>query len=201
MLAIQFARKLIGPLSIDRFGGKQRRNLLLLAQEPGQNCFHSLGGNVFVREETVDFLLAIVRGGGGPEGNPRQVLFVVFLQRLCLARSGADAYKQDTRGQGIEGPRMSHLQVLLSEVFDCSVLNLSDDIGRCPAVRLVHGKDNSLRIGINRPLQRDTGRSIKKSFICNQRHYAQGILLIRRSWRAPSKEVVSQVLTMRVAMA
>ena len=166
VLAIEFAGQFVGPLAIDRFGRKQRRNLLLLAQELRQDRFHGLGGNVFIREESVNLLLAVVRGGGSPEGNPRQVLFVVFLQRLCLARSGTDAYQQHARRQGIQRTGVTHLQVLFAEMLDSGILNLADHIGRCPAIGLVYREDDSFRVGIDAALQD---------------HYAQGILLMRRS--------------------
>ena len=71
------------------------------------------------------------------------------LELLGLTRGLADADEEDTRGKRVQCPCVSNLEVLLVEMPAGAILQLPDDIGGSPSVRLVHRNDNALRIVVN----------------------------------------------------
>ena len=71
------------------------------------------------------------------------------LQFLRQSRRLADADQQDACGQRIQCPRMTDLQVFLVEMPAGAELQLAYHICGRPPVRLVHRKNNPLRIIID----------------------------------------------------
>ena len=181
---IELAGQLVGTDPVHALGAEQRGHLLLLSQEGRQGGFHIGPGDMLKRECAVHVLLQVVRRGCGAEADARDVFLVVVLQLLRPFARRADAHQQHAGGQRVQRSRVAHLQVFLPEVPDGRELELADDIGRCPTVRLIHRKDNSFRV---------------IRYVVGETH-RQGILSILFWWRPPSKSVSNQARTMEEAM-
>ncbi len=182
--AVELAGQFVGTDPVHALSAEQRSHLLLLPQEGREGGFHIGPGDMPEGERAVHFLLQVVGRGGGTETDARDILLVVVLQLLRPFARRADTHQQHAGGQGIQRSRVAHLQVFLGKMFDGRVLELADDIGRCPAVRLIHRKDNAFRV---------------IRYVVGKAH-RQGILSILFWWRPPSKSVSSQARTMEEAM-
>lgn len=84
----------------------------------------------------------VIRRSRGTERYSRNVLFLMLLQVLGQFRSLTYAYQQHTCRQRVQSAGVTDFQILLTEMPACTPFDLTDDISRCPAVRLVYRKNN-----------------------------------------------------------
>ena len=103
----------------------------------------------------------------------------------------AYAYQQHPRSQRVKGACMPHLEILLVEMPARAELDLADDIRGSPPVRLVHRKNNPLRIIID-----VSGEDyvLNIFLVYCQCHYLHGIFSILLSCLPPSNGVSSHTL-------
>ena len=142
LLAGQF----IGTHAIHRLCGEKWGALLLLAKESRTHAAKRLLTHAILRIPRVNLLFQVIRRSRGAERYSRNVLFLMLLQVLGQFRCLTDAYQQDTCRQRVQSTGVTDFQILLMEMPACTPFDLTDDISRCPAVRLVYRKNNPLRI-------------------------------------------------------
>ena len=97
----------------------------------------------------------------------------MILELLRALAGIADAHQQHPGRKGVQGSRVAHLQVLFREMPESGVLELADDVGRGPAIRLVHREDDALRVTGYITGKDDAGNGDQKA------HQQQGILSMR----------------------
>ena len=101
---------------------------------------------MLVRERAVYVFLKVVGRSCGAEADARHILLGAVLELLGTLAGVADAHQKDTGGQGVQRTGVTHLEILLAEVLYSRELEFADNIGRRPAERLVHGKDDAAGI-------------------------------------------------------
>jgi len=144
--AVELAGQLVGTDPVHALGAEKGCHLLLLSEEGRERGLDGFAGDVLIGETAVYLLLQIIGRGGGAEADAGDVLLVVVLELLRPFAGRADANQQHTGGQRVQRAGVAHLQVLFGKVADGRVLELANDIGRCPAVRLVYRQDDAFRV-------------------------------------------------------
>jgi len=71
------------------------------------------------------------------------------LKGFCHFCGLAYADEQHSGRKWIESAGMADLQVLFVKMPACRPFHLADNIGRCPAIGLVNGNDDSFRVIFN----------------------------------------------------
>ena len=143
------AGKFIGTHAIHRLCGEKWGDLLLLAKESRKHAEERLLTHAIHRIPRVNLLFQVIRRSRGAERYSRNVLFLMLLQVLGQFRRLSDADQQDTCRKRVQSAGVTDFQILLMEMPACTPFDLTDDISRCPAVRLVYRKNNPLRIIVN----------------------------------------------------
>ena len=136
---LSLARQIIGPLSVDLHGGKDRRHLHHPSREPGQHVEHHLLRHVFPWVGGVDLRLQVEARSGGADSDLGHILLSARLQGFDAPGGAPRADDKHSGGQRIESARMPHLEFLhLQTPLDRAAKPLHR-VKRRPAKRFVDG--------------------------------------------------------------
>ena len=77
------------------------------------------------------------------------ILLVMRLECFCQFCSLANADQKDSGSQRVQSSGVTDLKILLAEMTDSGVLDLSDHVRRCPSVWFVYRDNDSLRVVVD----------------------------------------------------
>ena len=138
--------KFIGPHPVNRLGGKQRRNLVLLSDKACKSLTDSAFRDMGIWKESVNFLFKVIGRSGCAETYAGHILLVMSLKRLRKFGCIAYAHKKHSRSQRVESACMSDFQIFLAEMSDGSKFYFPDYIGGSPPVGFVNRDDEATGI-------------------------------------------------------